>query len=60
MRGNWLFDAEWTWRAKARHDMDHHRGPPGYPFERPDVVSLSYSENGIGPVGIGVGPAWGW
>jgi N-acyl-D-amino-acid deacylase len=47
--------ADPEWRAKARHDMDHHRGPPGYPFERPDVVSLSYSENGTGPIGISLG-----
>ncbi len=47
--------ADPEWRAKARHDMDHHRGPPGYPFERPDVVVLSYSENGTGPVGISLG-----
>jgi len=43
------------WRAKARHDMDHHRGPPGYPFERPDVIQLAYSENGAGPIGISLG-----
>jgi N-acyl-D-amino-acid deacylase len=47
--------ADPEWRAKARHDMDHHRGPPGYPFERPDVVSLSYAEKGIGPIGISLG-----
>jgi N-acyl-D-aspartate/D-glutamate deacylase len=48
-----LADSEW--RAKARHDMDHHRGPPGYPFERPDVIQLSYSETGAGPVGVSLG-----
>jgi N-acyl-D-aspartate/D-glutamate deacylase len=47
--------ADPDWRAKARHDMDHHRGPPGYPFERPDVISLSYSETGAGPIGISLG-----
>ena len=47
--------ADPEWRAKARHDMDHHRGPPGYPFERPDVVQLSYAEKGVGPVGISLG-----
>ncbi|MDB5395800.1 MAG: D-aminoacylase [Rhodospirillales bacterium] len=47
--------ADPEWRAKARNDMDHHRGPPGYPFERPDIVMLSYSENGAGPVGISLG-----
>ena len=47
--------ADPAWRAKARHDMDHHRGPPGYPFERPDVIQLSYSETGIGPIGISLG-----
>lgn len=47
--------ADPEWRAKARHDMDHHRGPPGYPFERPEIVILSYSETGAGPVGISLG-----
>jgi N-acyl-D-amino-acid deacylase len=47
--------ADPEWRAKARHDMDHHRGPPGYPFERPDVIQLSYSETGAGPIGISLG-----
>jgi N-acyl-D-aspartate/D-glutamate deacylase len=44
-----------AWREKARHDMDHHKGPPGYPFERPDVVMLSYSETGAGPIDISLG-----
>ena len=44
-----------AWREKARHSMDHHSGPPGYPFERPDVVILSYSETGAGPIGISLG-----
>ncbi len=44
-----------AWREKARHSMDHHSGPPGYPFERPDVVMLSYSETKAGPVGISLG-----
>jgi N-acyl-D-aspartate/D-glutamate deacylase len=47
--------ADPEWRAKARHDMDHHRGPPGYPFERPDVVQLSCSETGAGPIGVSLG-----
>lgn len=47
--------ADPAWRAKARHDMDHHRGPPGYPFERPEVIILSSSETGTGPVGISLG-----
>jgi N-acyl-D-amino-acid deacylase len=47
--------ADPDWRAKAREDMDHHKGPPGYPFERPDIVMLSYSEAGAGPIGISLG-----
>lgn len=47
--------ADPEWRAKARHDMDHHKGPPGYPFERPEVIIFSYSETGAGPVGISLG-----
>jgi N-acyl-D-aspartate/D-glutamate deacylase len=47
--------ADPDWRAKAREDMDHHKGPPGYPFERPDIVMLSYSETGAGPVGVSLG-----
>jgi N-acyl-D-aspartate/D-glutamate deacylase len=47
--------ADPDWRAKARLSMDHHRGPPGYPFERPDVVQLSFSETGAGPIGISLG-----
>jgi N-acyl-D-aspartate/D-glutamate deacylase len=43
------------WRARARHDMDHHKGPPGYPFERPDVITLATSETGAGPLGISLG-----
>lgn len=47
--------ADPEWRAKARHDMDHHTGPPGYPFERPEVIILSSSETGAGPIGISLG-----
>ena len=43
------------WRAKARDSMDHHKGPPGYPFERPDVVLLTSSETGAGPTGLSLG-----
>jgi N-acyl-D-aspartate/D-glutamate deacylase len=52
-RANLLSDPEW--RARARDSMDHHKGPPGYPFERPDVVMLSYSETGAGPIGVSLG-----
>jgi N-acyl-D-amino-acid deacylase len=52
-RANLLGDPEW--RARARDSMDHHKGPPGYPFERPDVIMLSTSETGAGPIGISLG-----
>ncbi len=52
-RAGMLSDPEW--RAKARDSMDHHKGPPGYPFERPDVVMLSYSETGAGPTDRSLG-----
>jgi N-acyl-D-aspartate/D-glutamate deacylase len=52
-RADLLSDADW--RARARDSMDHHKGPPGYPFERPDIVMLSYSETGAGPTGVSLG-----
>ena len=47
--------ADPEWRAKARHSMDHHTGPIGYPFSRPDVIILSTSETGAGPVDVSLG-----